>query len=262
MEELATRFRRLPGDVQTCLGFFSRIPVKSVAAETELRDAAGAWPAAGLAIVVLPALCLALSLAGGVTPLVSSAIAVGVLAAVTGGLHEDGLADTADGFGGGQDREAKISIMGDSRIGTYGTLALVFSSLIRVSALAGLAVSVGGAVAALVGVAVFSRALAVWHWHELTAAKAEGLAAATGRPDIQALWFALVWAGLALIFLIGMFGGAGLFAGALAGLLVFAFNRLCRHQIGGHTGDTIGASLIIAECGLYAGLSASVALAT
>src|SRR5918994_1725534 len=72
----------------------------------------------------------------GLPPFVAATIAIGFLALATGGLHEDGLADTADGFGGGRTRDEKLAIMRDSRIGTYGVLALVFSVLIRAMALA------------------------------------------------------------------------------------------------------------------------------
>src|ERR1700677_500642 len=69
-------------------------------------------------------------------PVVASLLAVPASIAVTGALHEDGLADTADGLGGGSSVEKRLAIMKDSRIGTYGTLALVFSLSLRVTALA------------------------------------------------------------------------------------------------------------------------------
>src|SRR3546814_4601153 len=69
----------------------------------------------------------------------SSLLAIGSQVLLTGGLHEDGLADTADGFGGGRDRDAKLAIMRDSRIGTYGVLALVLLIGLRYAALSELA---------------------------------------------------------------------------------------------------------------------------
>ncbi len=261
MDDIIARIRRLPGDTLVCLAFFSRIPCRPTDTAAELKDAAGAWPVAGLVIAAGPALCLALMLAGGIAPLVASAIALAMAAAITGCLHEDGLSDTADGFGGGHDRDAKLAIMTDSRIGTYGALALTFALLIRVAALAGLSVSIWAGAAAILGVAVLSRATAIWHWHLLPPAKADGLAAAAGQPDMNAAVSALAWAAIAAVFVLLVFGGAGFFGCVLAGMSVPAFNRLCRYQIGGHTGDTIGASQLVAECALYAGLSAAGAIA-
>ncbi len=73
-----------------------------------------------------------------IPPLPAAALAVAATAAVTGALHEDGLADVADGFGGGATRERKLDIMRDSRIGTYGVCALMLSFMLRVGALASL----------------------------------------------------------------------------------------------------------------------------
>ena len=83
----------------------------------------------------------------GLSPSVAAALALAAAMLATGCLHEDGLSDVADGFGGGKTRERKLEIMRDSRIGAYGAAALVMSVLIRWSALADLG-SAGFAVSA------------------------------------------------------------------------------------------------------------------
>ena len=114
---------------------------------------------------------------------------------LTGGLHEDGLADTADGFGGGATAERKLEIMDDSRIGTFGAAALVFSILFRVAALSSIAAfGPWRAALALVAAEAVSRAALVRLWHELPAARLGGLAHETGPPDQQAMLVALVLA--------------------------------------------------------------------
>ncbi|MBN8881520.1 MAG: adenosylcobinamide-GDP ribazoletransferase, partial [Salana multivorans] len=101
------------------------------------------------------------------------ALALAAGMAATGCLHEDGLSDVADGFGGGKTREHKLEIMRDSRIGTYGTAALGLSLLLRWSALAGLAGPVE-VLAALIAAHCASRALLGAFMHLLPRARADG----------------------------------------------------------------------------------------
>src|ERR1700704_6383440 len=94
------------------------------------------FPVVGALIgAVVGLICLALR-AIGVPDLAAAALALGASAILTGALHEDGLADVADGYGGGRDRDAKLEIMRDSRLGTYGALILMVSFVTKLSALA------------------------------------------------------------------------------------------------------------------------------
>lgn len=255
MNEIAARIRRLPADTLACLAFFSRLPVAR-GGGVDLRLGAGAWPLAGLLLAV-PAALLLLALRGlDVPPLVAASAALAATAALSGGLHEDGLSDAADGLGGGRTRQDKLAIMRDSRLGTYGALALVFTVLIRVAGLAALAWDAAAAALALLLTALLSRSIALWHWNALLPARADGLAVAAGRPDWAALLLGLALGGMAAVLLLLAFGGGAVLALLLAGLAVMLFTRLCRRQIGGHTGDTIGAAQQIAETLLLAGLSA------
>ncbi len=258
---LAGRIARLPGDTIDCLNFFSRIPVRHLKRQTEqpteFRIAAGAWPLVGLVIALAPAGVLLLAGLAAIPPVISATLSVAFLIALTGALHEDGLADVVDGFGGGRNREDKLAIMRDSRLGTYGALALVVTLIVRVSGIATiLSVNPPAAFAAIIAVAVASRSLALVHWHALLPAREDGLAANAGRPDRQALFVGLAIGIPALVLLLPFAGWQVIFAAAIASLGVVAFTRLARQQIGGHTGDTIGAAQQIAEVLLLAGLAA------
>ena len=90
---------------------------------------------AGLALASGPALLLSFGASAGLPALLVACLAIVALIAVTGAMHEDGLADMADGFGGGSSREEKLAVMRDSRIGTFGVLALLSSVLLRTAGL-------------------------------------------------------------------------------------------------------------------------------
>jgi adenosylcobinamide-GDP ribazoletransferase len=179
---------------------------------------------------------------------------------LTGGLHEDGLADTADGFGGGATAARKLEIMDDSRIGTYGASAVVFSILLRVGALASL-MPLGAfrAALALVAAEAVSRAAVVRLWQELPAARLGGLAHETGPPDQQAMVVALVAALVIAVVLV--WPAAGFWAAVLGILLAIAgtyiFTRLSYREIGGRTGDTLGACQQIAVIAFLIGVAAA-----
>ena len=101
--------------------------------------------------------------------------------ALTGALHEDGLADTADGFFGGRDREEKLAILRDSRQGTYGVLAIVLGVLLRAAALAGIG-DVIHAGLALIAAHAASRAALPAVMTALTPARPDGFGAGAGTP--------------------------------------------------------------------------------
>jgi adenosylcobinamide-GDP ribazoletransferase len=164
--------------------------------------------------------------------------------ALTGALHEDGLADTADGFCGGRDREEKLAILRDSRQGTYGVLAIVLSVLLRTAALAAIG-DVIHAGLALVAAHAASRAALPAAMIGLTPARLDGLGAMAGTPRAGgAIAAALIGAATALAALGPVRGAIAL---CLAGVMVFATVELARRQIGGHTGDVLGAFQQVGE---------------
>lgn len=242
--------RALLLDVAVCVGFFTRFPVPSTGRETRFADALWAAPVAGALVGGLVGLALIVSASLGVQPTFAAALALGVGVAATGALHEDGLADVADGFGGGHDREDKLAIMRDSRIGTYGVLALLFSFALRWAALAGLAMLAWPWVlAACVAAHGASRSLLPAFIAFVPAARADGLGAGVGVVSRAVAATALALGTLALSCL-GL--GSLLMSVLLLGLLFCAFARLCRSQIGGQTGDVLGAVQQAAEAAVLA----------
>jgi adenosylcobinamide-GDP ribazoletransferase len=241
-------------DMMRSLSFLSRIPVNDIFFEDDHRplgQMVRAFPVAGF-LIALPAACLAALLTwANADPLMSAAIVLCVATLITGALHEDGLADTADGFGGGRTKERALDIMKDSRIGTYGAIALVLSFLIRASAIAALmrVLSPFGVAACLIATACFTRCLMVWHWQTLSPARDGGIAAMAGQPGERERKGAIIYGLTIAVFLCLPFFWPSLLVIVLAALLgvTYLFNRLCDRKIDGHTGDTIGATQQITE---------------
>ncbi len=227
-------------DLKAALAFLTRLPV-AAREETEAPEVARAgrvMPLAGALIGLVGAAAFWLSDALGLAPLVSGLLAVAATVLLTGALHEDGLADTADGLGATAERGRRLEIMRDSRTGAYGVLALVLSVGLRAAALAALA-EPGAVAAALIAAHALARALppAVMAWAPL--ARDDGLAVAAGRPEPGHAGTALgLGAAIALI-LLGL--GAGFAAVIVAGLAGGAVMLLARARLGGYTGDVLGA---------------------
>ena len=242
-------------DVMHSVAFLSRLPVPSrffgEGDGASMRRTARAFPAAGL-LIALPAAVLVVAFAKfDASPQLTGWLAIAVTALITGALHEDGLADMADGFGSGKDKPKTLEIMKDSRIGSYGTIAMILSFALRATALASLIETLPAktAAACLIAALVISRALMVWHWQSLPAAKTSGIAAAAGQPGESERNIALV-TGLLLFILFTLHALPILSIVAVLATAVLAtvlFGRLCDSKIGGHTGDTIGASQQITE---------------
>ncbi len=253
-------------DVRDALRFFTRAPLGASAAPERLDMNRFAWaaPIAGALVGVAGSFVLALTALLSLPPLICAGLATAALIAAAGALHEDGLADTADGFGGGATRAGKLEIMRDSRIGAYGAIALVLALILRVGALAAaLASGFWPAAAALTLVAALSRAGALTPLALLPPARSDGAGAAAGRLDPRA--FAAAWgAALVIAVAIGIcaLGLAHAFTAVLAsGAGAAAMTALAQRQIGGQTGDVAGAAQQCAEiaawCGILAGHSAA-----
>ena len=164
---------------------------------------------------------------------------------VTGGFHDDGLADTADGFAGGATRLRKLEIMRDSRIGTFGALALVLSLAVRGGAIVAMADRAKVA-AALVVAGALGRGAIVGLVLLLRPARADGLGATLNRPPTAAAAAAIGIAAVAALVLLPAPLAAGAILLAAASSVTAAW--LSYAQIGGHTGDVLGAGEQITEC--------------
>ncbi|MET4684343.1 adenosylcobinamide-GDP ribazoletransferase [Brevundimonas faecalis] len=205
-----------------------------------IQQSARYYPLTGQIVGILSAVVL-YGAAQIWSPWIAALLAVGSGVGLTGGFHEDGLADTADGLGGGQTRARRLEIMKDSRLGSYGALALGLTLALRVAALAMLvAVSPWIAVVALVASHGLGRAAAVAAMTVMPYGGDPGMAK-EGRPDRASLMSLTVGVLIALwplAFLPLLAGAAGLGLGLIAGMApAWSAWRL----IGGRTGDVLGA---------------------
>lgn len=246
--------------------FYSRLPLPRLgpaddpAAPPPFGRAIRLLPLAGLVVALPSAVVVALLAASDLPDLVVGLLAVAVMAYVTGAFHEDGIADVADGFGGGMTAERRLEIMKDSRIGAFGGVALSAQFLLRASLVAEVVRRHDGLDAALVvlAVAALARVLPLALMVGLPPARPDGLGRAAGRPETAALAVALAGGGLfALAVFAPVAGGpAAMLALGLAGAAVLGLGALARAKIGGFTGDVVGAGTIVAEIAALIGLVA------
>jgi adenosylcobinamide-GDP ribazoletransferase len=227
-------------DLLFAFGCLTRLPLSfpETMPHGALARAGWAFPLVGVVIGLLGGIAFSLAAALGLPAPAAALIALGVSLAATGAIHEDGLADTVDGFGGGADRERKLAIMRDHHIGAYGVLALLLSVGLRVAALT--AIADGGRVAAaLIAAHALARGGLPTVLYALDPARNDGQGAAAGRPEpVTAAVAAAIGAVLAL-FGLGVVAGIGAVIAAGAAMALVAL--LARRQIGGYTGDVLGA---------------------
>lgn len=251
------------------LQFFTRVPVTGPLAAwvgyspAMLRASAAHYPGVGWLVGGVTAAVLVLVLMALPTvpalPWVAAVLSTVAGVMLTGAFHEDGLADTADGLGGGLTRERALEIMKDSRIGSYGAIALVLALLAKVSLLAMLVqVSPWMAVLGLFGAHVMSRLMPMFlirwlpHVGDTARSKSKPLA---DQLDDAALMAGLAWGALALCLLLWVSPGLhwlAALAGAAAGLGWMW--RLLWRRLRGFTGDGLGATQQLSELGFYLGL--------
>jgi adenosylcobinamide-GDP ribazoletransferase len=239
-------------DLRSALRCLTRLPLPGFATADATGDpallqpigrAVRAFPIVGGLIGLFSGVAYWIAHGLGLPALLAALIALGIGALLTGALHEDGLTDTVDGFGGGRDREEKLSIMRDSRIGAYGVLALVLVLAAKVGAIADLAAS-GPVIAALIASGAASRAAlpALLRW--LPPARADGLGAAAGTPERDHVLTGFV---IALIITVLLLSWSGLVALVVAAIGGYGMALLARRQIGGQTGDVLGATQQVTE---------------
>lgn len=248
-------------DVRVCLRFYSRLPTPLASVNDAVPDfsrVSWAAPFAGAIIGAFASCALLFASLAGLPSPVAAVVTIGVLIAITGALHEDGLADFSDSFGGFT-RDQKLAIMRDSRVGSFGVLALVFTVLLRVAAVFA-ALSHGAGLAALILIAssALSRAFGLMPLAMLPPARPDGSGASVVGPTIATLRRSLV---IGVVFgLAPVLGGVSVAQTVLAILVAFGgaigMARLAQRQIGGYTGDVLGASQQAAEIGALICLSA------
>jgi adenosylcobinamide-GDP ribazoletransferase len=231
--------RGIATDLKIGLLFSTRFPIShSVPIEgRDIARASWALPVIGVLIGLVGASVYWLAYKLSLPQVAGAGLALAATLAATGCLHEDGLADTFDGWGGSS-RERKLEIMRDSRIGTYGACALALSLILRVGLLASLA---GPAQVALALIASHAAARATMpaflRW--VPPARPDGLAADAGRPPLPSVVIAALLGVILSIF--GLGAVRALVALALLLAVLGFMRRLCVKQIGGQTGDVAGA---------------------
>ena len=228
-------------EILVSLRFLTRIPVPfistidppSLARSMRFFGVAGAVIGAinGLILVALnwlhlPAMMVAI-------------LACGFGLALTGALHEDGLADSADGLFGGRDQERRLLIMKDSRIGTYGASASMVSLLLRISAYITILVLPGYIVIMLLAATgAFSRAMVVDMMWATKSARSDGLSSSAGRPSRNSALFAILTSGIFTLYACAFISAdVGILAVAAASLMTALVRRTAIRLIGGQTGD-------------------------
>src|SRR5947199_5692251 len=227
-------------DFKTAVAFLTRLPMPHPdgAMPQNFVRAHRMFPVVGALIgAVVGLLCLGLRIIG-VPDLAAAALALGGSAIITGALHEDGLADVADGFGGGRNLESKLEIMRDSRLGTYGAMILLVSFAAKLSALA--ATPDGYVVPGLMAAHALARGVLPAMSLNLPYARKDGLARNAGQPDAA---IATVAAVTALVIALLALSWANAFRATLvAALSAFVMAWLAKRQIGGQTGAVPGAA--------------------
>ncbi|MDP6351662.1 MAG: adenosylcobinamide-GDP ribazoletransferase [Alphaproteobacteria bacterium] len=244
-------------DLGIAAAFLTRLPIRTRIGAVPGRLGAAAWafPVIGAAVGLGGGLLYALAFAIGLTPALAAMLAVAGQIWLTGALHEDAAGDVADGFGGGGSRADKLRIMRDSRVGTYAVVTLVLMLGLRIGALAAFADSVQ-VIAALIAAGSASRAGMAAAMAILRPARNDGLGAGAGRPGTIRVGVAV---GLAIAISFGVLAPMPALAMLVAsGIGSGAVGWLARRQIGGQTGDVLGACQ---QAGEVAGLAALVVMA-
>lgn len=225
----------------TAVQFLTRLPVPAWVGHgpEQLDRAARYYPLVGVGVGLVGAAAFGVASTGLPSP-VAALLAVGAMMALTGALHEDGLADTCDGLFGAAGRDDALRIMRDSRLGTYGAAALTLALGLRVTAIAVLP----DAGAALVAAHAGSRLLMVGVLARLPYARADGKAAAVAGGVGPSELAIAVLCGVLPLLLLGVRAGPALL---LAGGLAWGMARWFRRRLGGYTGDGLGAVQQVTE---------------
>lgn len=229
------------------LGFFTRIPVSANLdfSQDKLNRASRYFPLVGW---LIGAICALVFLGASQIFSLEISILLSMLASVllTGCFHEDGLADTSDGFGGGWTTKQKLAIMKDSRVGTYGATALWFALTLKFYTLT----QIEHVVLALIIAHPLSRTVSTAliyylpYVTDLDSSKVKPLAESNQKNDL--FWGVLT--GLIALYFVGPFFWIVLLAVCVTGLISRA---LLRKQIGGFSGDTLGAVQQVSELVIY-----------
>lgn len=234
------------------LSFLTVLPVGRNGLPVSGSATLWAFPLVGALVGLLGGAVFWASWHAGLPPSLSAIMAVAAQVMLTGGLHEDGLADVADGLGG-RTKEKRFDIMRDSRIGTFGVLALILGLSLRIGLIASLADTAAHAadilpalvVSMLVISGAISRAALPTLMYCSSPAREDGLGQGFGTPDGLRCWAAILFGAMAAMLLVPFWQGTTAILGAL--LIAASLHVWTRRWIGGYTGDTLGAAQQLLE---------------
>jgi adenosylcobinamide-GDP ribazoletransferase len=235
-------------DIILGISFLTRLPIShSLPYKRFIMQSAWSFPLVGSFLGFLGGSVSWVLLELQLPLLIISFLTIGTLILLTGGLHEDGLADMADGFGGGSNPENKIAIMRDSQIGTYGTLILILVIAIKA---AGIVTLLGqdntlNCMVALVVSGSISRSLMVCVAYTLDHASEKGIGKFAGKPDSHTAISSIFITVITSIFLLPIM--KAMIVLTLATLTATAIGLLAKRQINGYTGDILGATQQLSE---------------
>lgn len=242
-----------PADIIEALHLLTRLPLPS-AGDPRGADAAWAYPLAGLLVGALGAATGLLGHAFGLPTPLCALVSLATTVIITGALHEDGLADTADGLWGGWTPERRLEIMKDSRIGAYGVLALILGISARWAALWMLfELSPTAAAAGILVSSAASRGMMPLIMAILPNARSDGLSVHVGDVGLTTALAAL---GFSILIALIFGGWGGLAAMIWAALVAWAIGRIAVTKIGGQTGDILGATQQLTEIAILFSLIA------
>ena len=231
-------------DIPLALILLTRLPLPRLPGAVFARQSRAAWayPVAGLVVGTLACGVALIAIRAQLPQFAVSTLLVAVLIITTGAMHEDGLADTVDGFWGGYSVERRLEIMKDSHIGTYGILALLLSQLLRITAI--MALIGAGLLTGILAACLFSRALMPALMRALPNARRSGLSHSVGAPPLSAV---LAGIGIAVLLALLLLGGSALVPMLCALLASAIIAHVAKIKIGGQTGDMLGATQQVAE---------------
>lgn len=252
-------------DLFLVLAFFTRLPIGQIGnapvtpgqetapvpPQTRLAQAARAFPLAGLVVGLLGGVVYWIAVRIGLSNPLAALLAVGATGAATGALHEDGWADFADGIGARGDRHRKLAAMKDSHIGSFGVLALIFGTAIKIAAVAALKTP-ERVFPALIAAHALSRGVLPIIMRTIPLATSTGLGVMAGRPTGSG-----VYSSLGLGLLIAFFAeflptALVIFIAAIVAALLIG--KIAQRQFGGYTGDVLGAAEQVAEVAVLVNL--------
>jgi adenosylcobinamide-GDP ribazoletransferase len=239
-------------DLKICIQLLTRLPVYISDSQEgfSISGASRLFPIVGAIVGIIAAAVLWVGSWFTFPSAILALLALLTMTLVTGALHEDGLADTFDGLGGGLTREQKLSIMRDSQIGSYGVMALLFSFGLRWAALTEITEHGFDVVLmSLIATAAASRAALPAVMHFIPVAREDGLSVGAGKPSFdRAITALLIGVGF-LLFLLGF--RTCIVAIGLSALVAGMFVYFVAMRLGGQTGDVLGATQQITETTIF-----------